>query len=338
MLNEKAEFESYVKNPESPAPRIQPKLLTGNFGDSCDLSRIEHILIVIARGYIFNTYCKNQIYSDGCVCPDLLDDTKIILLRWLSFPDSASSCSTNISNWEKRFPEANGWFKKYWSYWISQCTTKSQMTQEKLWNKLEKKWLESLLINDYRENQITLTSVIAQALSRGPLKEQYLVFRRDPSGTPVKDPKKRFEYLYSLKSDDNKKSHYLQEKTRERLLKNIAVYLLNKNFHPKDQKFVLLYKGALLNWYGLDDKSGERELWYFPQCVWGKEQEPKEQIMKVYSTDNQWNFIKLTINQEFLSYFDFKLIEPSQVCDVDTSEYWILKDIGHGVGSLMCLE
>ena len=39
---------------------------------------------------------------------------------------------------------------------------------------------------------ITLNSVIAQALNRGSLKEQYLVFRKDPSGAPVKIKKNVF--------------------------------------------------------------------------------------------------------------------------------------------------
>ena len=83
-------------------------------------------------------------------------------------------------------------------------------------------------VNDYRENQITLNSVIAQALNRGSLKEQYLVFRKDPSGAPVKNKKERFSYLYSLKAGDDGKIHTLYEKTRERLLKNIAAYLLSQ--------------------------------------------------------------------------------------------------------------
>ena len=52
----------------------------------------------------------------------------------------------------------------------------------------------------------------------------------------------------------------------------------------------------------------------------------------------QLNFIKFSVNQAFLSYFDFHLIDPSQACDVDTSKYWILQDMGHGAKSLRCLK
>ena len=46
MLNERAEFEAYITNPESSSPRIQPKLLTGNFSTDCGLYGIEQILVV----------------------------------------------------------------------------------------------------------------------------------------------------------------------------------------------------------------------------------------------------------------------------------------------------
>lgn len=58
MLNEKAEFEAYITNPESSSPRIQPKLLTGNFSTDCGLYGIEQILVVLARGYILTLTVK----------------------------------------------------------------------------------------------------------------------------------------------------------------------------------------------------------------------------------------------------------------------------------------
>lgn len=85
MLNERAEFEAYITNPESSSPRIQPKLLTGNFSTDCGLYGIEQILVVLARGYIFDTYREDEIYSDGFVRPELLSDAKLFLQRWLGF-------------------------------------------------------------------------------------------------------------------------------------------------------------------------------------------------------------------------------------------------------------
>ena len=43
---------------------------------------------------------------------------------------------------------------------------KNEKEKEILWKNLESKWTETLSVNDYRENQITLNSVIAQALNR----------------------------------------------------------------------------------------------------------------------------------------------------------------------------
>ena len=268
-----------------------------------------------------------------------MSDAKLFLQRWLGFhfdhadsPESNPTSRRQTSNGTDYFREANGWFKKYW---MAHCE-KTEKEKENLWKELETKWTETLSVNDYRENQITLNSVIAQALNRGSLKEQYLVFRKDPSGAPVKNKKERFSYLYSLKAGNDGKIHTLYEKTRERLLKNIAAYLLSQKYHPKGQTFVLLYRGQLLNWYGIDDAKGARSIWYFPRCVWGLE--TKEQIMEAYSRESQWNFIKFSVNQAFLSYFDFHLIDPSQACDVDTSKYWILQDMGHGSKSLRCLN
>ena len=84
MLNERAEFEAYITNPESSSPRIQPKLLTGNFSTDCGLYGIEQILVVLARGYIFDTYREDEIYSDGFVRPKLLSDAKLFLASILS--------------------------------------------------------------------------------------------------------------------------------------------------------------------------------------------------------------------------------------------------------------
>ena len=89
---------------------------------------------------------------------------------------------------------------------------------------------------DYAEDHITLDSVIANAINRGPLRERYMVLRKDRSATPAKKEKERFTYLYSMKPGKDGKIHSLQEKTREKLLKNIAMYLLSREYHPKETK------------------------------------------------------------------------------------------------------
>ena len=71
-----------------------------------------------------------------------------------------------------------------------------------MWNTIEKQWGESLMEKDYAEDHITLDSVIANAINRGPLRERYMVLRKDRSATPAK--KKRAIYLF------------IQHETRER--------------------------------------------------------------------------------------------------------------------------
>lgn len=334
MLNEILEFEAYVKSPESEKPRIQPKLLTNNFSEDGNLFGIERILIVIARGYIFSKCHQNEIYnSDGMVNNELLNDTRVILQRWCGFDFDESGLQIDresISNWFEKYPEADGWLKQYWMFHCAKKTKKEEM-----WNTIERKWGEGLIEKDYAEDHITLDSVIANAINRGPLRERYMVLRKDRSATPAKKEKERFTYLYSMKPGKDGKIHSLQEKTREKLLKNIAMYLLSREYHPKEQKFILLYGDKLLGWYGLDDYKRERKNWYFPECVW--ENPDEKSIMEVYSQEKGWQFVKMAINQDFLEYFEFRIIDEKQIKDYDKSKYWIIKDMGHGQGSLKCI-
>lgn len=174
MLNEILEFEAYVKSPESEKPRIQPKLLTNNFSEDGNLFGIERILIVIARGYIFSKCHQNEIYnSDGMVNNELLNDTRVILQRWcgIDFDESGLQIDReSISNWFEKYPEADGWLKQYWMFHCAKTTKK-----EKMWNTIEKQWGKSLMEKDYAEDHITLDSVIANAINRGPLRERYMV-------------------------------------------------------------------------------------------------------------------------------------------------------------------
>lgn len=162
MLNEILEFEAYAKSPESEKPRIQPKLLTNNFSEDGNLFGIERILIVIARGYIFSKCHQNEIYnSDGMVNNELLNDARVILQRWCGFEFDEPGLQINrqsISNWFEKYPEADGWLKKYWMFHCAKKTKK-----EKMWNTIEKQWGESLMEKDYAEDHITLDSVIANS-------------------------------------------------------------------------------------------------------------------------------------------------------------------------------
>lgn len=161
-----------------------------------------------------------------------------------------------------------------------------------------------------------------------------MTLRKDTSEKPEKDPKKRFVYLYSrIEPHKDGSGTSIHETTREQILKNIAAYLIGKEYHPKNQRFILLDRGRLMGWYGKDDYGYADEAWYRPRVIW-----EEKQIMEAHSGDRGWNFIKLSINQEFLEHFEFQLISEEQIADIDKSGYWILEDIGHGTKSLKCLE
>ena len=341
MLNEILEFEAYVKVPESADPRIQPKMLTENY-ESDDLNGIGGILVILARGFIFGFETEKKIYNeDGLVNENILNDTKYILLQWCGFDLNASESKEKAINddlenhrqcileWQETYPEANGWLKKYWLYHCPE-------NKKEQWKKVESKLNDKLCgeNEEYSQNRITLASVIAIALAHGPLRKRYMILRKDTSKKPEKDSTKRFAYLYSrVKPHKDGSGKTVHEQTREKILKNIAAYLISKEYHPKNQKFIRLDRGRLMGWYGLDDYRYAREAWYRPRFIW-----EEKQIMEAHSGDRGWSFIKLSINQEFLEYFEFQLISEEQIDDIDKSRYWILEDTGHGTKSLECLE
>ena len=162
-----------------------------------------------------------------------------------------------------------------------------------------------------------------------------MVIKKDSVSVKSTKLKDRFQYLFCV--DESKKAANPQEKTVERFLKNIAAYLYLKDNHPKGQKFVLLDRIQLLCWYGLDDNKNEADSWYFKRFLFDKGNS-KVPIMTAMSGDKGWNFIKLMIDNDFIAKYDIKLIDADEIESVDKEKYWIIKDNGHGVGSICCLE
>jgi hypothetical protein len=332
MINEILEFEAYVTSPESDSPRIQPKMFTNNFSSASELFGLEHILTMIARGFIFGNYSKNGIFSENGSMNELQIETiTSVLFRWLGFDcaknDKADSDA--LEKWYEKYPQADAWLKKYY---MKHCSKKDK---ERLWSKLEEKWSDHLQGGDYKASQYSIHDVIANALELGELKEQCMLIKKDSEVMKTAKLKERFKYLYRV--EDHGKQTSLQEKTVERLLKNIAAYLYLRSNHPKDQKYVLLNRIQLLCWYGLDDNKNELGSWYFSKCVFGEGDHAKP-IMTAISSQRGWNFIKLLIDNDFISKFDIRLIDANEMDAVDSEKYWIMKDHGHGVGSLRCVE
>ena len=254
-----------------------------------------------------------------------------ILFSWLGF-----ECANDyigdvdaINRWNEKYPQADGWLKKYYE---KHCDKKDKA---KRWAKIEEKWTESLQGFDYRLNVVSINNIISNAIELGPLREQYMVIKKDSTSIKSSKLKDRFKYLFCL--DESKKAANPQERTVERFLKNIAAYLYLKENHPQGQKFVLLDRIQLLCWYGLDDNKNEADSWYFKRFLFDK-CDSKVPIMTAMSGDRGWNFIKLMIDNDFIAKYDIKLIDADEIESVDKEKYWIIKDNGHGVGSICCLE
>jgi len=332
MINEILEFESYITNPTSDTPRLQPKMLTDNFGSSGSLYGLEHILTIIARGFIFGGFYDAKAQSeDGMVDDNLIATVGNIIFSWLGFECARDYVgdADAIKKWNKKYPQADGWLKKYYE---EHCVKKDKA---KRFAKIEEKWTESLQRFDYRFNEVSINNIIANAIELGPLRERYMVIRKDSALVKSAKLKDRFGYLFSL--DESKEFVKPQEKTVERFIKNIAAYLYFMGNHPKGQKYVLLDRIQLLCWYGLDDNKNEADSWYFKRFLFDTG-DKKEPIMTALSYDRGWNFIKYMVDNDFIAKYDIKLIDVEEKETVDKEKYWIIKDNGHGVGSICCLE
>ena len=332
MLNEILEFESYIKTPTSDNHRLQPKMLTDDFGSAGNLYGLEHILTTIARGFIFgNFYDTDKVSDDGMISNNLIATVDNILFSWLGFECAKDYVgdADAINKWNKKYPQADGWLKNYYE---KHCTKKDKA---KRWAKIEEERSKYLMGENYRLSVVSINNIIANALELGPLKEQCMIIKKDSVSVKSTKLKDRFQYLFCV--DESKKAANPQEKTVERFLKNIAAYLYLKENHPEGQKFVLLDRIQLLCWYGLDDNKNEADSWYFKRFLFDKGNS-KEPIMTAMSGDRGWNFIKLMIDNDFIAKYDIKLINADEIESVDKEKYWIIKDNGHGVGSICCLE
>lgn len=331
MLNEILEFKAYVTNPKSDTPRIQPYLFTNSFSDSCELNGIEQILTVIARGFLFSDDTIKVYPIEALIDEQLIEMTIEILQRWCGFDDDKErkdSESNAVQKWFEEYPDADGWLKNYWQYHFDKGEKKknSKLTREKLWEKVVKKWCVSLNEKkDYRAKRITYKNVIANALEMGPLRERYLAFKKDNTDKRL-GKEISLNYLYQVKKDKPTP----QKATKQKFLKNIATYLILHEYHPKNEKEVLLRRGQLLGWYGQDDAKGDTRIWFLSWFLWND--------IPVFSrSDRHLHYIKFTVSPDYLEKFDFRLVVQDELKNYEDN-YWILQDLGHGKETLSCIN
>ena len=333
MINEFLEFESYVTEPTSDTPRLQPKMLTDNFGSTGSLYGLEHILTIVARGFIFGDFYDGGKTTDGGMISDsLIVTVSNILFSWLGFECAEDYIGDEdaIKRWNDEYPDASGWLKKYYE---KNCTKNDK---KKRWAKIEEERSKNLQGEDYRFSAVSINDIIANALEQGKLKEQVMIVKKDSGAIKSAKLKDRFQYLFCI--DESEKASNPQGKTVERFLKNIAAYLYLRANHPQRQKYVLLDRMQLLCWYGLDDHKNEADNWYFKRFLFDKGDNKKVPIMTAMSSDRGWNFIKLKIDDDFIKKNDIKLIDADKIDSIDKENYWIIKDKGHGVRSICCVE
>ncbi len=317
MLNEFLEFESYVTNPMSSNPRVQPYLLTDHFSESANLIGIEHIMTVIARCYLFS---EEKVTREELISQQVVDDTIELLHRWTGFSDIENRKRTQnerVDKWMEEYSVTEGWLKKYWMFQFDNGVTakKKLLSKQKLWETLEKKWNERLNSGlDYYANMITYNNIIANALEIGPLQNHYFIVRKDltPKEKPVA-ANKRFKYL----SDESGR----QESTDMKIMKIVAAYLLRLKYHPEGQKEVWIRNGELANWYGLDDGKNGSETFYPKNALWrGK---------PIYTRHNlRGSYTKISVDQEYRKEFDFTIIDIEEA-DRYKDTHWVLEDLGH---------
>ena len=117
MINELIEFKSYITTPTSDTPRLQPKMLTDDFGSTGNLYGLEHILTIIARGFIFGDfYDADKVSDDGMISDNLIATVGNILFSWLGFECAQDYVgdADAINKWNKKYPQADGWLKNYY--------------------------------------------------------------------------------------------------------------------------------------------------------------------------------------------------------------------------------
>ena len=317
MLNEFLEFKSYVTNPESSTPRVQPYLLTDHFSESADLIGIEHIMTVIARAFLFS---EEKVVQGEIVSQQVIEDTIELLHRWTGFPDIEERKriqNERLDKWMERNSVTDGWLKKYWKFQLENGETvnKKKAKEQNLWEKLEKDWNNKLNSKfDFMVKQITYKNIIANALEIGPLQNHYFIVKKDLTPTDeLIESNKRFKYL----TDESGR----QESSDMKIMKIIAAYLLHLKYHPKGQKEVWITNGELANWYGLDDGNNGNETFYPKNVFW-----KKKPIYTLHSL--RGSYTKVVVDQEYLKEFDFKIIDIEDA-DKYKKTHWVLEDLGH---------
>lgn len=287
MLDEFKEVAAYLSNPLVDKPIIQKNLLTGGYkNNNLKLNGIADFLTVICRHYLYN---YSGIEDNNCT--EEIRNSAIMIMRvWCGFDEDVTEelNQTKIDNkkWFKEYPFAEHWLKNYHSKHLQDGPDWTEYSDE--W----KKKLNSSMVFAAKQN--CYDTILSSALAQGQLKTYYLI----------------------MKPDDVK----LTQPTRKKFLKLLAVYMLQKRFHP-NQQWVLFPRQRTQNWMGINDENSR----WFVEVEW-KGQE-------LFKRDTKDNRTKITVNSKFIKTFDVHLSESKP--EIIPEGYVVYYDTGYGINDFL---
>ena len=295
MLNEIKEVESYLKNPDADDVRLNASLLSENFKVEYKLEGIGDVLTLIACHYLYS-FCNTKIEDEET------EYMVILIMRiWCGFENDVTDeemIKAKQANklWFEKYPQAEGWLKVYHNKYLQRVGD---------WTIYSQKWSEHLKSDAiYSVKAIRYGNILAQAVARGPLKEYYLVVD------------KKYEEAVNNKEEIQNENHKKPDiRKRRSMLKLLGAYKVLQLLHP-GQKYVVMQKNRILNWLGLCSYTKDR------MCV-----EYKWRGEPIFLLEEHKDFLKFSINQEFLKEMDVKLQDNSN--DIPDGRN-IYRDNGHG--------
>ncbi len=318
MLNEIIELEAYMGDPRMDKPRLQPNLLTDNFGKKnkeYKLNGLDQILTVIARGFIFAELEDELKTGKRVITDEEISTVKDALNRWCGFKVEMVGDTKKVDEWFNKYPKANDYLKNFWEYHHKKTSDKNLT-----WEECEKKWSDKYNSrNSYQAESVTFDNIIASALNAGPLKERLCIIKKPDEDALlkkiIKKPDALYDYLFT-EYDGNP-----QKKTKIRMLRNIITFLMLRSEEGENKKEVLLPKLRLFGWYGTDDTDGKIYKWYLEAFKYND-----EKIMYALSGAD---YTKFGIREDYLKKFGFAIIDANDK-NKYIKDYLILKDPGYG--------
>lgn len=292
MLNEFLEAEAYLGDPDADDIRLNYKTLTDGFRGKYKLDGISDVLTLIACHYIYD-FCKVTEVNR-----ETADRTALILRIWCGFEGDVSQADLKKAkkenkHWFKAYPNAEGWLHSYHKKYLEEKGGD--------WSAYSKEWSDKFHSNNvYRAKMMSYENIVAQAAARGPLKNYYLVISKNILEKEVRNSK-------------GKKPASGRQKT---ILKILGAYKVLQLLHP-GQESVLMQTARILNWLGYEANKPRRII---GDLTWNDKY--------IFSLDDYGDFLKLSVNQDFLSAIDISLQEDTS--NISLNSYDIYKDAGHG--------